>query len=356
MKKRKIILASLIGVIAISTVSVTLAWYANSNILHVEEFVITIDGDRELLVSTQEEDLDLFKDSLSTEELNHVPVFIPVSSMFSSSWLDEKESHPSFYDSSMHNVIEGVPYYGHAETFGFLSQDLYLLADDDVYVTIDALKTSLTANALFNIAYAQELATREEYKHLSVDEIYERLNNLVNAMRFSILVPDEECYQYIVIDPNYNEEIVYFGGVLDNTITGYYDWYFHNNQLNDKREIVYGDITDRDLAVYDEALDEDSDYVLDGDASAFNAKHEKGVKRLNFEKSLENGMGVARENRTSLEELDNDESIFYFPVYEYQPRKIVLSIYIEGWDLDSINSTMGAYFLANLSFKIYREM
>ena len=347
-KKRTIILASLLAVVAISSVSLTLAWYANSDNLNINTIEVQIEGDRELLISTSGEE-GTFKEELSYDELQQVPVFVPTSTMYSSEWLKTKREKPIFYDASNSLVsTDGIPFLREMD-FGFYSQELYLYSDDDVYVTVDALNTSIAENALFNNAYAQEI--KNDYPDLTVEEIVDRLNNIVKSMRYSILIPDEECYQYVIIDPNHNEEEVYMGGILDNNISRCYDSYFKNNNLF---EVIYGEIENRELAVYDEALDEDSELI--GEPSAFNAKHERGVKRFNREKSLENGMKIAKENALYLSDLAEDESLFYFPVYEYQPRKIVLSMYIEGWDFDSINSTMGANFLAKLQFKIFREM
>ena len=44
------------------------------------------------------------------------------------------------------------------------------------------------------------------------------------------------------------------------------------------------------------------------------------------------------------------------PVYKNKANRINVSIYIEGYDLNSVNYTMGATFLANLDFIISREM
>lgn len=347
-KKRTIILATLIGVVALSSVSLTLAWYSSSTTLYIDSIEVSINGERNLLISTSD-DLDTFKEKLTNEDLEQVPVFVPASTMYCDSWIEQKATKPTYYDASNSLVgVDGIPFLREM-TFGYFSQELYLYCDDDVYVTVDALETYISANALFNNAYAQQI--KDDYPEYTVEEIKEKLNNLVNAMRFSILIPDEEIYDFKVIDPNHNEEEIYLGGILDNTISRYYDSYFANGELF---ETIFGEIENRELAVYDEALSEDSELI--GEPSAFNAKHQKNVKRFNREKSLENGMHIAKEKALYLDDLANDESLFYFPVYEYTPRKIVLSIYIEGWDLDSINSTMGANFLSNLSFKIYREM
>ena len=44
------------------------------------------------------------------------------------------------------------------------------------------------------------------------------------------------------------------------------------------------------------------------------------------------------------------------PLKRGEPKKIVLSIYLEGWDRDNVNNTMGANFISNVTFKILREI
>ena len=359
--KNKIILASLIGVIALSTASITLAWYSNSNLLNIDDVIVEIKSERSLKISTSS-DIESFDredpSSLSKADFHDVPVYIPTSSMYKDNWMSVSSLNPTFYDSSNSLVSkDGVPFLRESNN-GFLSQELYILAeDDDVYVTLDGLNTSLRANTLFNIAHAHSMKEQypEKYANYTEEEIATRLDELVKAMRFSILVTDDDNndYQYAVIDPNFNEEVVYLGGALDNSISGYYDCYSPNG--SERLETIYGEVNNREKAVYDDEQDKDS--VLIGEKSAFNARHEAGVKRFNLEKSLENGLEIAKEERLSLDDFkEGEKPTFYFPVYMGVPKRIVLSIYIEGWDLDSVNYTMGASFIADIAFRIWREM
>ena len=66
---------------------------------------------------------------------------------------------------------------------------------------------------------------------------------------------------------------------------------------------------------------------------------------------------IKKEKSLSLDDFRTTEldKPFYFPVYRSKPQEIVLSIYIEGWDLDSVNCTKGATFDSNITFKIERE-
>ncbi|MCR4911897.1 MAG: hypothetical protein K5925_05170 [Bacilli bacterium] len=369
MKANKIILIGLLtGLIALNAVSVSLAWYSASNRLAIEAIDIRLDGDRELLISTST-DLDSFKEELSYDELHEVQRYFPVSTMYQNNWLNvEGHNEPIFYDSSYTTLVPfdeyGTPRLVESHG-GYFYQEVYLFSEDNVYVTIKADDTEESAtyikqNALFNNAYAQEVREDEIKRHEqnenvivhTEEEIRERLANLPNAMRFSILCEnDEGNYDYAVVDPNHNEEEVLLGGILDNTFNHKYD---HYNKNDEKFEVVYGEVNDRSKIIYDEAFDADSTY--EGEPNVFNASHEAGVKRFNLEQSLANGVEIAKEQRYIPEDFKQSDVKFFFPVKANTPTKVGVALYIEGWDLDSVNQVMGAGFKAGLSFRIYRDM
>ena len=354
MKRKTIILSTLLGVIALSvaSVGVSIAWYQASNILNVDNIVVQIEGDRDLRVSTSFDETwtnverdEHFKSTLvdSDGELNVPSSYSPVSSMHSFKWMSEKRETPIYYD--VLNVA----------TSGYFSQDLWLLCNDDVYVTIDLNQTFIE---FFNNAYARVIKREHPQLGLSEQEINERLSRLVNAMRFAFLIPEDENneYNYFIYDPNSNEQSVELGGILDNdyTSSGYYDYYI--DPATQKRyEVVYGDYNNRDYIVYDEPLDEDSNLeIADQAASAFNAMHKKGVHRFNKQASLAKGLEFLTENKHTKAELESNPEQLMIYLDAYQPKKINVSLYIEGWDLDADNFTQGASFNANLSFKIDR--
>ena len=355
--RKRLTIGFFIGMIAISVASLSfsVAWYASSNFLTVAPIDISIQTDRELKISTKNEE-QYFKNGLSLDDgdLAYIGVFAPVSTISSQEWISLRADTPVFYDCartwSSHlppekDIIRKDDYY-------YYSQDFYIYADDDVFVTLDTEKTFIDANEDYN--KEQVPTIKKEHPELSENEIMEKLNNLVKAMRFSILVPDVDNYAYYVIDPNKaeNDEEVLFGGVLDNSKTLTYDTYRLNGE---EYETVYGDVNDRSLIVYDDELADD--IVYQGESSAFNATHKAGTHPFNYEKSVANGMEFAKEQSISLDDLKNNPNLIKIPVdrgYSHT-RKIIVSIYIEGWDLRSINSTMGASFLSNMSFKILRE-
>lgn len=354
---KKLTIGFFTGMIAISVASLSfsIAWYATSSFLTVAPIEIEIQAERELKISTKNEK-DSFKDALSLDggDLAYTGTFAPVSSIFSKNWISSRAQTPKFYDCARtwNSPLEPIPEEIVRDDCYYYSEDFYMYADDDVYVTLDVDNTFIKPNDEFNLS--RVAAVQKDHPELTKEQVIEQLNKLVKAMRFSILIPDEDIYHYYVIDPNKaeNDEEVLFGGVLDNAKLLCYDTYTLNGE---KYETVYGDVEKRELIHYDK-LDNDIEY--EGEPSAFNATHKSGTWMFNYEKSIENGVVIAKEESISLKQIkDNPEKYFKIPVdrgYE-NTRKMIISIYIEGWDRHSINSTMGAAFESNISFKILRE-
>ena len=361
MKKSKFILAFYVGVITlgVASLSMSIAWYATSARLFVNSIDITIDADRDLLISTSKD--GEYRDSISFSELDPTGVFTPLTSAHSSLWMQNQEDTPVFYDETKFSTVENVNLIDVAD-HGYFSQKFYLLADDDVYVSIDGNKTSLLANEQFNYSYARTLyeeyqAGHDDYKKsLTVEDIEERLNKIVEAMRFSILVKDINEYSYTIIEPYKNGD-TYLGGLLDNDVDRYYDYYFKDDS-SIAYERVYGElIGDKENLVYDDGPADDTDYEdVEEEPSAFNARHKAGTKTFNLEKSKENGVEIKKEETYDINDFNSNVKPYHFPVYRDTPKEITVSIYIEGWDLESVNYTMGASFVSNFTFMIEREM
>lgn len=361
MKKSKFILAFYVGVITlgVASLSMSIAWYATSARLYVNSIDISIDADRDLQISTKRD--GEYGDSISYTELDPTGVFIPLTSAHSSTWMATKEDTPIFYDETKFSTYEYADLKSVADR-GYFSQKFYLKADDDVFVSIDGSKTSLIANKEYNSSYARTLYDEyqdghDEYKkNMSIEEIETKLNKIVEAMRFSILVKDVNEYSYTIIEPYKNGD-TYLGGLLDNDVDRYYDYYLQEH-TDIAYERVYGEIIgEKSNFVYDDGVNEDSDYLeANEEPSAFNARHKAGIKRFNLEKSLENGIEIKKEKTYDIHDFDSNVKPYHFPVYRDTPKEITVSIYIEGWDLDSVNYTMGAAFMSNFTFMIEREM
>ena len=353
MNKRKLVISLILGTVALSVISLSasLAWYASSDRLQVNSIDLDLRTDESVGLyigtSTNEE---AFKEKLSNEDLNKVKQFAPTSSMFHNHWLDAKKDMPEFYNLTEHDIY-GVPDFNKPSSEGFYQQKLYLLNNIDYYVTLDTEQTFITSDKTSNHLRAQALVGK--VGELTVDEIEEKLNKLENSMRFSILVNTPNFYQYYIVDPNKDEnKVTYYAGRLDVNADEYYDTF------ND-REILYGEVENRDAIVYDNP--EDPTFVKpfretpnEFFGNAFSGKNDKAAYTYNEQNSLQAGVKYKQEPSISLDDINSNDNPLLIPCYNGVPTEIVLSIYLEGWDLDCYNSTMGASFDAQLSFKVLR--
>ena len=345
-KKRqvKLIIAIMLGVISlgITSLSFSYAWYASSSRVEVSGVDIYIRSERDLRLS-QTVDGE-YKNDL-TYKRDEFGMFDPCSSMFQSSWYDQKAEAPVFYKYNNPLIdANGTPRPITAEN-GLYSKTLFLKVDDDAYITLDKEMIKMDVNEKLNAEKAKMLANQN---HEYTEEQYiERLNSLKKCLRMSILIPDED-YRYFIIDP-YKEGETYFGGRLDLEETGYYSSHFMDDGL--LYETVFGEIKNRDKIIYDESSPVDGQQV--GELTSFNAVTKADVKPFNKEKSLENGIEIAKEESITIDEIEDKIVI---PMYHDVPKKVVVSIYMEGWDLDCTNAHMGSNFDLGLGFKIIREM
>ena len=358
--KQRIIMSCIIGSVALSalSLSITLAWYASSDRLNVSAFEVQINGSHNLLISTAT-DKDSFKESLTKEELNDVDLFVPVSSMYKSTWMENKGDTPYFYDNSFYNVpSSGIPQMMRAER-GFYQQKIYLLSDITYNITLDTEETKFLFNDELNQKRAEEL--HKENDELTVEEYKKYLDDLINCIRLSILIPDENNYQYFIIDPYKKEnEQTKLSGRLDNDGDGYFDTYEY---LSDdgiiEKETVYGEILDRSKLVYDDPTGEPvqeleekahfygNSFIGLSKGSAYSYSEDKTLE------NLEEGEEIyVYEDSLSYDDINRADSKLLIPCEAGVPKEIVVSIYLEGWDLDCVNATMGASFVDNISFKL----
>lgn len=359
-KRNRLVVATYLAAITlcIGTFTMSVAWYNNSTRLQISTVEITLDCDRQLGISLEKD--KGFTSELDTKDFGDTGFFVPVTSAHQDRWFKDQKDMPVFYDDTLYTEQEDASTTNLVES-GYFSRKLYLKSNDDVWVSFDPEQTYIHPHSEINGNYARELydtyqkGQDEELKALTVEDIENRLNSLVSAMRYSILVNDEGHYSYCIIDPN-KSEVTRYGGLLDNNVDRYYD-YFYKGHEEYGYERLYGEYNDKDLIVYSELPEPtDSDYEdMTSSPSAFNAMHKKSVKKIDFAASEQNGLEIKEEQSYSVEDFKAADKPFYIPVYYEKATEIVLSIYIEGWDFDSINYTMGATFVANMVFTIERE-
>ena len=373
MTKRRIVLSALVGTVALSAIaiSISLAWYGASNRLNINYFDIDIAAATNLKVSLTGEE-GSFVTHLGTKDLNNLNdsfLFAPVSSMYKNEWFDdETKDMPVFYDSSNYlTTSSGKPEIKVA-TEGFFSRKIYLMSNLDYYVSIDPKEDQSFCEYDDNSNFARAQVIYNEYKNkpgfdLNISDIKEKLDNLEKCVRISILVNAENYHKYYIIDPNKEgSEGATFGGRLDNDGDGYFDTYdvpeiVDGNIVHHYYETVYGEVNNRDAIKYNAPVDENKGDELLTSSSDFFGNSFDGVSKDNahtFDEqgSFDKGVSFAKEESISFEDIKKDGNCLKIPCYRNQPTEIVISVYLEGWDKDCINATMGASFNTKLSFKL----
>lgn len=348
-KSKKRLLAAgiaLTGAMLVASVGFTVAWYNGSSNLAIYNFDITL-ANKELTISTDNIE---FKDHLTEEDVaDAIPEkYRPVSSAFSQNWLDQKATTPQFTSGYTGNDPEKVDMTSSNDVGimnqGFFQKELYLKCTSLAKVTLDVENTYINADKAANAAIASKLQ-RKVYPDMTVEQVEDYLNRIEDSLRFSILVLNDtgsevkdEDYKYTIVDPHKNGTTK-LGGILDTDLDGYYDSY-------DGKEIIYGDVSNSSEAMWGDARSADEGNK--GTNSCFDAAHRQGVQPLDYEESKNRGMLINEEKTLSLEELNQ----FTLTLQADVSKKIVLSLYIEGWDQDSVNYTMFSRFVTGISFKL----
>jgi len=345
----------------VSSISLTAAWFIGASYLQIAQIDIKMKSPT-LSISTDNIE---FKDSLSKDELQQVDDFKPVSSIYYQNWVDAYATEPVFYSEYKTITSEFMTSPSDLEvaTYGFFSQELYLKSSQNVYVSmVKDIEMQEGENPLFypdeeaNATKAQRLHSTFGYEDMSVEEITEGLNDVVKSLRISVLVLnndgediDAASYGLNIIDPYY-ESPTYYGGILDNDLSGTFDNF--NNQ-----EVIYGWANNPENIIFDDPLSEDVNY--EGQLTCFNSGHEGGVRTFNANQSRINNFTIESEPALSFDNPSFDDPLsssgFIIPLKADISRKIVLSIYLEGWDQDNTNITMFGKFFVNLQFKILRS-
>ena len=359
MNKRRLVIATfgLINAALITSIGLSLAWYSSGTLLYVNDIQITFRGDKQIFAGL-DEDSDNYKDTIIFNDEDNSKNYFPVSSMFSDEWINSKASKPQFrkeYDVINHNDVDS---YTKSELItvdenGYFSKEIYLYCESNVILTIDAEGTSFNPDVDANRATANRIPRGGR----TVEQVTSDLNDVVKSLRCSVLIPDPDDYQYYLIDPYKGSEPTYLCGIMnyDDDSDEYYDSYYSNGE---KFEFFFGEYNDESKIKYDPANDVDS--VLEGRATKFNAKHQKGVRNVNLYDSIQNGFVPKVEKSLTLEEADittteGAESGVRIKLKAFIPQKIVLSMYLEGWDVDNTNYVEQAKFNADIKFKIGEE-
>lgn len=278
--------------------------------------------------------------------------FYPVSSSFKDKWLIKNDSGtysdvtPMFTKEYPSNGAVEFPGYD-LSSKDYLSMEIFLKEEDlnsrDVNIYLKDL--TVKANNSANLQKAKELS-RQNNAVVTEDQ----LDKIADCIRVSILTDTD----YYIIDPNKSGTTVLAGRLNVSDADEYYDTYGTNYQdyilSCSTKEALYGEYTGTyDKLVYDQASDTDSGLTDNSlQSSAFNAKTKAGISPLNVAESVKNGIELKEEDSVSSDKLiyasDSSSNTPLVSLSAGESHRIVISYYVEGWDLDCTNLVQYASF------------
>ena len=290
------------------------------------------------------------------DEFNKKIKFNSISSEFSDEWISAKKDKPEFkepYLQSSKNIMNGSDEVAIASS-GYFSEEMYIKCTDSVYVTFDKQLTTFQSGERENASIVSKI--RNKYPYLTDEEILNHLNDVIKSLRLSILVLNDEDdnsfeypdYNYYIVDP-FKDETTHYSGILDTDMDGFFDY------SNQNKEILYGQCsavsgkTVEECLVYSEQPQIADEVVEQKDLTCFNSGSKEGVQRINFEASKANGLVLEEEPSVALEDVEDSILI---PLRPETSKRIVLSLYQEGWDKDNTDFVRYSHFYINVSFKI----
>jgi hypothetical protein len=310
-------------------VTSTVAFFDISNNLVVNNLAMAFADEGGIKVAFSEDGeyySDVGSDLLEANtSYDHAKSLLPVTSSFESQWLNSStvfdETVPRFH---LNPVDDSVA------TKGFIQFPLFVKTKRDGYVYLDDA-TTVTPN---------EAANRKAAAKYGVSKA--ALDTIANCVRVSFYT---EEYGYQIYEPNVAKPSdTALAGRLDySPVDSYYDHEL-DEASNADREIIYGDYnsSDNPTLFYRPASEEDSKLI--GTRSCFNASTKAGVSALDIERSVsEGGLIIAHEKTLTLADLDqpaSNEGVGHPLLYcrADEPQRMVLSVYVEGWDLDCIEA------------------
>lgn len=322
-------------------VTSTIAWFDISNNLIVNNMTMTFGKDHDNVKIGFSEDGDFYSDVDSTilereVGFKHDQAFFPLTSGFQNEWLTSSTPFEGTLPVLHTDPVEG----NIVATKGFLQFPLYFKTSEDGYIYLDGA-TSFSANTDENLKAAKKL-------HLQPSD----LNEIAFCSRASFYSED---YGFKIFEPNVSASSkTALGGRLD---LQPFDGYFDYEKATDS-EIMYGDYNrnDNPTLFYGVASTEDSLY--EGANTCFNAATKAGIRPLDLAASAnQGGLKIAQEMTFTLAELGAPAGGGRLGVgrplaycYAGQPKKVILTVYVEGWDLDTVQAVSAASFNMNIVF------
>jgi hypothetical protein len=322
----------------------TYAWYRLADLLIVDNIAIQYSGSQDFKIGMKDSIgsivypnygdsndqildnsvLKQYSDFTGTEALK------PVSGMYQDLW----QNSSTAFQTTVPTFRTG--FFGATNTrqadlaarSSYLQFEFYFYCDRDVYVFL-ADSTTLTANHDDNQTIANSTG-------LSVDD----LDKVAQCSRVSFY----SDLGYTIWEPNVakSTETPYAGRLNLTDDDDYYD-------TANGKEILFGEYS-CDHLVYDEAGRSTS---MTGKGTAFDAKSDPSAEPLDIAKSItDGGLVIKNEEAYPLSTLDDmettDHALAYCPMGT--ATRVIVSLYVEGWDRDTTETVSNAKFSLNLAF------
>lgn len=291
-------------------------------------------------------------DGFTKEELEIEDVVLTdVSGMFESDWLnsdtDLSTAFPKFHTRYRPGLTTTNP--------GFISEEevkknivqeefIFYSENYDMDIYLDEI-TSFKANSEMNIEAAKKKADNPNDMN-EVNQIKNKLDRVIYATRMSFL-SDEG---YIIINPYKGEDVInneietYYGGILDLNKDGFYDY-------KDEKEILYGEF-DGEIP-YSGYGDSEDDYKKDVKKyNTFEGEHKLDISKVD-ETIAKSKIAKEYSENLAYYTYDSKDPLKDTPICHVkkgEQKRIVMSIYVEGWDRHMTDDIASASFDVNIAF------
>lgn len=310
------VVISLTSIGLLTSTMASFAWYRLDAFASISNLFITTRAGNDLEIGFRRGNDIVYADALGEKELSFLdPQFeknrylADVSGMFLSSWLNQdtdlKRSFPVLRQA--YTVGGSTTITPKAES-RFLQFELFFRSLEPCHLYLDP------GTSLKNV--------KEEA-------------DLLASMRVSFL--SEDCY--LITEPKKDDVPTRFGGLLSlHDGNGFFD-------NANGREILYGEYAGEPK--YLPPIDQNTEVLEERDV--FHAQHQPGVERVDL-----SSVSFAYERTVSLDDLvyspesNNKLSLGIVPAKE--EYRVVLTIYIEGWDTESIDRHSTGSVQISLSF------
>ena len=347
-KNSKLLATALTFVVSLGSLIVgTIAWFTSSSFLEISKFYLKLGEPGVVEIGLRvpgamphlgEPGSIAYYDYVDDEVLlnhqyyNPFMPFKPVSGMYQSLWLDDETD---LSDPTLKPIFR-MPYTNKTNRqesdvaiTNFYQFDFSLKSNVRMDIFLDS-----SSYVRSNLSKNNDAASKN---NVSVDD----LNKIEKAMRVSFL--SQEGYK--IWEPNTNEaSTTEFGGRLD---VLNYDRRYDYDGVN-KKEYMFGEYNGDQYLVYDESarINEVSKY------SSFVAETAPEAIPLSIPMSKQNGLVIAKEASYTTAALTNSQNPdnYLLRLYPNEPQRLVVSVYIEGWDIDANNDIIYASFIANIAF------